>query len=173
MSNTTKTIATNKFSTKQICLNAVFIAITFAVTRFIQVPIPLGYFNIGNTVILIACLLCPAPSGIIIGSVGSALADLTSYPVYTLPTAIIKLLFPLVFYAIAKIPMKKINSHFIAAAISTLIPLFGYTIVGGILYGGIVAGLAQFPGLFIEYIANFVLFIIIYKPTVKLSKFTN
>lgn len=162
-----------KFTTKQLCLNAILIALTFIVTRFIQIPIPLGYFNIGNTIILIACLLCPAPSGMIIGCLGSALADLTSYPVYTIPTAIIKLLFPLVFYIIVKLPTKKINIYILAAAISTLIPLFGYTITGGILYGGFVAGLAQFPGLFIEYLANLALFIIILKPTLKFSKIIN
>lgn len=162
-----------KITTKNLCITAVFMALTFVITRFIQIPIPLGYFNIGNTIILMACMLCPSPYGILVGCLGSALADLTSYPVYTLPTAIIKLLFPLVFYLLLKIKWKKINRYIFAAAISTLIPLFGYTITGGILYGGFIAGLAQFPGLFIEYLANLILFIILYKPITKLSKYLN
>ena len=160
-------------STKNLCLSAVFTAMIFAVTRFIQIPIPLGYFNIGNTVILLACVLMPSPYGIIAGSLGSALADLTSYPVYTLPTAIIKLIFPLLFYIIIKTEIKGKTPYIIAAAVSTLIPLFGYTITGGILYGGFYAGLAQFPGLFVEYIANLVLFVILYKPAMQATARLN
>lgn len=72
--------------------------------------------------------------GVAAGAIGSALADLTSYPAYTLPTLIIK----------------------------SLIPLFGYTLTGGILYGNILTGLAQFPGLLLEYIANAILFTVAY-----------
>lgn len=158
-----------KTSTKTLCVTAIFMALIFVVTRFIQVPIPLGYFNVGNTVILLGCMLTPSPYGIIAGCIGSALADLTSYPAYTIPTAIIKLIFPLIFYIMSKIQIKGKNAYILAAAVSTLIPLFGYTITGGILYGGFIAGLAQFPGLFIEYLANLVLFTILYKPTVKIA----
>lgn len=40
--------------TKAICTAAVATALIFAVTRFIQIPIPLGYFNVGNTIILLS-----------------------------------------------------------------------------------------------------------------------
>lgn len=157
-------------STKNLTLTAVFLALIFAVTRFIQIPIPLGYFNIGNTVILLACLLIPSPYGILAAGLGSALADLTSYPVYTIPTLIIKLVFPLIFYILCDKKVFGKYRFFVAAAISTLIPLFGYTITGGILYGGFVAGLAQFPGLFIEYIANLVIFSLLQVPVRKAIK---
>jgi len=151
-------------NTKNLTLSAVFMALVFLVTRFIQIPIPLGYFNVGNSVILLACLLVPSPYGIIVGSIGSALADLTSFPAYTIPTLIIKFLMPLVFYKLNKIELKKFDFRIISAAIATLIPLFGYTLTGGLLYGGdnlkvaIIAGFEQFPGLLLEYIANLVIF---------------
>lgn len=148
--------------TKQLTQTAVLLALTFVITRFIQIPIPLGYFNIGNSVILTGCVLLPQPFGIIAGSLGSALADLTSYPMYTIPTLIIKALMPWIFYAFRKLSFK--NSYLrdvLACAVATLIPLFGYTIVGGILYGSIYTGLAQFPGLFLEYVANLILFAVI------------
>lgn len=159
-----------KFTTKQICLTAVFLALTFVITRFIQIPIPLGYFNIGNSIILLSCTLIPSPLGIISGSLGSALADLTSYPVYTVPTLIIKLLMPLIFYKIYS-SSPKFGRYIIAVAVSTLIPLFGYTITGGILYGGFYAGLAQFPGLLLEYAANLIIIIALYKPFQKLQRY--
>lgn len=145
---------------KKLSLCAVFTAVVCLVTRFIQIPIPLGYFNIGNCVILTFCYLMPLPYGIIIGSIGSAIADLTSYPIYTIPTLIIKALMPLLFYIIMKAPSKSIIKTYVAGAISMIIPLVGYTLVGGFLYGGFIAGLAQFPGLALEYVANCVLFVL-------------
>lgn len=157
-----------KLTTKQLSLSAVFTALTFIVTRFIQIPIPLGYFNIGNSVILLSCVLLPSPCGLIIGSIGSALADLTSYPVYTVPTLIIKFIMPFLFYLIYSKRGQTFITAIIATAVSTLVPLFGYTLTGAILYGGLAAGLAQFPGLFLEYIANIIVFALLYKPIRRL-----
>lgn len=159
-----------KLNTKDLCISAVLMALVCVVTLFIQIPIPLGYFNIGNTIILIACVLVPMPYGILVGSIGSALADLLSFPIYTIPTLIIKLVFPLVFYLIRKIRPGKIYIDVLAAAVSTLVPLFGYTATGMILYGGFIAGIAQFPGLALEYVANLILFAIFVKPTHLLKK---
>lgn len=158
-----------KYKTLNLCLSAVFMALTFVVTRFIQIPIPLGYFNVGNSVILLACLIIPSPYGIAVGSLGSALADLTSFPVYTVPTLIIKMLMPLVFYMMTrKSTEKKTLQQILAAAVSTLIPLFGYTLTGGIIYGDMIAGLAQFPGLLLEYAANLVIFACLCTPIRRL-----
>ncbi len=146
---------------KYICLTGVFAALVCVVTLFIQIPIPLGYFNIGNCVILTFCCLLPSPYGIILGSVGSALADLLSYPVWSVPTLIIKALMPLLFYAMRKIPFKsKYVATIIAGIVSMLIPFAGYTFIGAIIYGSLATGLAQVPGLALEYAANCVLFAI-------------
>lgn len=161
------------FSLKQVCYTAVLTAVTFVVTRFIQIPIPLGYFNVGNCIILLSCVLLPSPSGLIIGSLGSALADLTSYPAYTLPTLIIKFLMPLVFYLIIKQKNTRVLRQILAAAVSTLIPLVGYTLTGSFLYGGIAAGLAQVPGLALEYIANLGIFAALCKQFIKLRRYVN
>ncbi|MGN0427683.1 MAG: ECF transporter S component [Agathobacter sp.] len=145
-------------------------ALVFVVTRFIQIPIPLGYFNVGNFVILIGCLFMPMGYGVAAGAIGSALADLTSYPAYTLPTLIIKSLMPLVFYLICAGKMKnKTVQTLLAVYVSTLIPLFGYTLTGGILYGNMLTGLAQFPGLLLEYIANAILFTVAYPVAKKIK----
>lgn len=150
--------------TIQLCRAGCFAAVVFAVTRFIQIPIPLGYFNVGNCVILTGCLFFEAPYGIAAAAIGSALCDLLSYPAYTIPTLLIKMLMPLVFYMICGQNGKQHTARTLAAAyISTLIPLFGYTITGGILYGSLYTGLAQFPGLLLEYIANAVLFTAAYQ----------
>ncbi len=143
-----------KTNTKNICLTAVFSALVCIVTIFIQIPIPLGYFNIGNALILICCCLLPSPYSTIAGSAGSAIADLITFPVWTIPTLIIKALMPLLFHILKKTRLPLIPS----AAISMLIPLAGYTLCGTIIYGSIAAGISQIPGLIIEYIANIILF---------------
>lgn len=156
---------------KLMTITAMLAALVFVVTRFIQIPIPLGYFNIGNSVILLGCLNLPLGYGMFVGGVGSAIADLTSYPVYTIPTLLIKAVMVLVYQLMNKIPIKNtMGRAILASAVATLIPLFGYTIVGGFLYGGFVAGLAQFPGLFLEYLANLVIFTALYKPVSKIFR---
>lgn len=155
--------------TRQLCFSAIMMALVFVVTRFIQIPIPLGYFNIGNSVILLSCLLIASPYGIAASALGSALADLLSYPVYTVPTLIIKTLMPIVFYALLKVLKNKKFSVAIATAVSTLIPLFGYTLTGAIIYKSIVTGIAQFPGLVLEYIANLVIIVALCKPVISIK----
>lgn len=146
-------------TTKNLCLASVFAALVFIVTRFLQISIPLGYFNVGNCVILLFCYIMPCPYGILIGSIGSALADLTSFPEWTVPTLIIKALMPLLFYFISNIIRKgEFFKYIIAASISMLIPFAGYTFAGALMYGSLETGLLQIPGLAIEYAANLVLF---------------
>ena len=156
--------------TKQLCLSAVMMAMVFVLTRFIQIPIPLGYFNVGNSVILLFCLIIGSPYGIIASAAGSALADLLSYPVYTVPTLIIKALMPLVFYMIIKKFANRKYTVLVATSVSTLIPLFGYTLTGAIIYGSIITGIAQFPGLLLEYIANLVIIMALSKPVSAVAK---
>ena len=155
--------------TMQICQTAIMMAAVFVVTRFIQIPIPLGYFNIGNCVILLFCIMIDSPYGILGGSIGSALADLTSYPVYTMPTLLIKALMPIVFYMIVG-KQKNKSAYVLATAVSTLIPLFGYTLTGAVLAGSFSAGLMQFPGLLLEYVANLMIFAVLYTPVLAISK---
>lgn len=155
--------------TKYICFTAVFSAIVCVATLLIQIPIPLGYFNIGNSLILFFSCLLPFPYGMIVGSMGCAIADLLSYPVWTVPTIIIKALMVLCFYGLQKFPIKNRTGKLIVASIiSMLIPFIGYTLSGCIIYGNFLTGLTQAPGLFIEYVANVALFAIIILATKKI-----
>ncbi|MBR6005714.1 MAG: ECF transporter S component [Clostridia bacterium] len=153
---------------KYISFSSLFAALIFVITRFIQIPIPLGYLNFGNCIILLCCCLLPCRYAVAASALGSAIADLTSFPLYTVPTLIIKSVFPLVFFAMLKVKIKNDYArHITAAAVSTLIPLVGYTVTGMILYGGFAAGTAQIPGLVTEYAANLIIFSIMLTQTVK------
>jgi uncharacterized membrane protein len=56
---------------------AVFIALTFVVTRYTVIPIPAtkGYFNLGEVVIYIAALVFGPAVGALAGGLGAGLAD--------------------------------------------------------------------------------------------------
>lgn len=67
----------DRTATKKIVLNGLMIALVFLATFFTKVPIPMtqGYFNIGDTVIIITAILLGRKSGLAVGAFGSMLAD--------------------------------------------------------------------------------------------------
>lgn len=67
-----------KISTKKIVLNGVMIALVFLSTVFTRIPgpVPPGYINFGDTVIMVTAILLGKNSGLIAGAFGSALADI-------------------------------------------------------------------------------------------------
>ena len=75
------------FTTKNLCLTALFTAIVCIATFIIQIPIPLGYAHLGDCMILLSTHLLGAVGGMISGGIGSALADIISgFPIWALPT---------------------------------------------------------------------------------------
>jgi uncharacterized membrane protein len=78
--------------TQTVAASAVFIALTFAVTRFTVIPIPAtkGFFNLGEVVIYLAAILLGPVVGLLAGGLGSALADLTAAPQFAPFTLVIK-----------------------------------------------------------------------------------
>ncbi|MCF0259485.1 MAG: ECF transporter S component [Erysipelotrichaceae bacterium] len=166
--NFTQKHSVKNMTTRDLVQTALLTALIFVVTRFVQIPIPLGYLNFGNCTALIGCLLVPSPAGIIAAGFGSALADLISYPVYTVPTLLIKGTMAFVFYWMMK--RKGENSSlklFLAALVSMAVPVIGYTITGGLIYGGLMAGMAQLPGLLVEYAGNVLIFVLMARAVQK------
>ena len=79
------------------CMTAVCMALTCIATMLIQIPIPLGYAHLGDSVILITAYLFGPVVGALAGGIGSAMADiLTGYPVWAVPTLLIKTIMPLI-----------------------------------------------------------------------------
>ena len=95
--------------------------------------------------------------------IGSALADLlTGFPQWILPTLIIKSIMGLSISIVSKKHNKNVKMLSIrtalAATIGVVVMVAGYDIAGCIMYGNIVTGLAQTPGLAIEGIVGVILF---------------
>ncbi len=71
---------------------ATFSALAFASTTFLRIPNFLsgGYFNVGDTFVMIAALMFGPGVGFLVGLIGPAAADALGYPQFIPATAIIK-----------------------------------------------------------------------------------
>ena len=165
-SKNVRSVALRKGAVRTSVQYAMCIAIVFVFTRLLQFPIPLGYAHLGNAAILLVSVYFGPGAGMAAGGLGSALADLTSYPIWTLPTLIIKTVMGLLCAAIAGRPEEgpsgKPGLHrwrvTIACIAATLEMIVGYTLAGALLYGSLEAGLSQVPGLTAEGVIGIAVF---------------
>jgi len=75
----------------QLSLMAVMSALVTVGTLIIQIPNTMGgYFNIGDVMIFVAALTFSPLIGGVAGGLGSAIADIIGFPVFALPTLVIK-----------------------------------------------------------------------------------
>jgi uncharacterized membrane protein len=77
---------------KRMVLLAFYVALTAVVTLYLRIPTfhTKGYLNLGDVVIIAVALLLGGKAGLLVGGMGSALADLQGYAYFALPTLIIK-----------------------------------------------------------------------------------
>ena len=75
----------------QLSLIAIMSALVTVGTLIIRIPNPMGgYFNVGDVMIFVAALTFNQLIGGIAGGLGSAIADIIGFPLFTIPTLIIK-----------------------------------------------------------------------------------
>lgn len=116
---------------KNIGIVAIFSALAFVATRFIQIPILQtgGYLNFGEAIIYIAAILFGPFVGGLVGAIGPALADLTSpYAAFAPFTFIIK---GIEGYVVGKISYsnQKTTNKIIGIFVGGSIMVIGYYIV--------------------------------------------
>jgi len=117
-----------KNSTRKLTYTAMFTALVFLATRFLAFPGPLppGYINLGDSVIIICAVLMGSSSAGFAGAVGSAIADIT-YPggiIFAPFTFVVKGLVGIIAGMIAK--KKSTVSIVIAAIAGGLVMVGGY-----------------------------------------------
>ena len=128
----------------QMCITAVFMALTCVATMVVQIPIPLGYAHLGDSVILICAFFFGPVVGALAGGIGSAMADiLTGFAVWAVPTLIIKTIMPIIACAI----FGNMKSKFV--------------VFGAIIAGSFAAGLASAPGLLLKSVVNMVVYLFV------------
>lgn len=114
----------NRSVTLNICFTATFAALC-CVCTFIAVPLPFGYFNLGDVFVLLSAWLLGPVLGPLAAGVGTALADiLMGYAVYAPATLIIKALVAFAafwIYKLMKPLFKRDGLDFLPRGISVVI----------------------------------------------------
>ncbi len=143
-----------------LCLCALFAALCCACT-FVCIPLPVGYFNLGDAAALLgACILSPI-SAAVAAAVGCSLADLLlGYTVYVPATAIIKaaltLVFCLCFKSVTRILRKEQLKFFgtlVCALVAESVMVGGYFLYEYALLGLGTGALVSVPANILQGVA--------------------
>ncbi len=129
-----------KNNTFEITRTAVFAALIFIATQFIKVPLPFGYANMGDCLVILSGWMIGGSYGCIAAVVGSILADvLSGYAIYVPATLIIKAIMSFAAYKGVQFARKfsgrkKHMALLISAVMVELVMVMGYFIYDVILY---------------------------------------
>ena len=128
---------------KRLVYTAAFAALCCIATWLLVIPLPYGYFNVGDAFVLLAgWCLGPLYGGLAAG-LGSTLADVFSgYALYAPATLIIKTLVAITSYYVYRLMKKCIRKEgldfaprAIAAIVAEVLMVLGYFTFEAILYG--------------------------------------
>lgn len=109
-------------------ISALMTALIFLFTRFLQVPIGVGYVHLGDALIYITALIVGGPWGVLCGVFAGALSDLTSgWAAFIPATVVIKILIALPFSLVRNKSQKLLTPTTILLTIpSGVITVAGY-----------------------------------------------
>jgi uncharacterized membrane protein len=154
-----------------ISLIAIFAALTCVMTMTIDIPVPAtgGYINIGDFVVMFTGLMFGPIIGGLAGGIGSSLADIfLGWPLYALPTLIIKGLEGFVVGIIANPKKETIRINLrdvVAVIIGGLIMVSGYFLVEAFIMNyGIINASIEVPGNLFQFIFGAVASILLIIP---------
>lgn len=131
----------------QIPLAAIMTALVAVGTLLIRIPNPMGgYFNVGDVMIFVCALTFNPIIGGIAGGAGSAIADMIGFPVFALPTLIIKGLEGLLASLITD--KKRVYRDVLAVVVAGSEMIVGYFLVelSPPFQWGLAGALAEVPG---------------------------
>jgi len=151
-----------------ISIIAIFTALNFVATYWIQIPIPAtgGYLNIGDTAVMFTALIFGPIIGGVAGGVGPMMADIFSpYIIYAPATLIIKGLEGFLIGLISN-PRRRVGrvSYRDILAVITggiLIPLGYFIYEAFILRFGVAIALVEMPGNFFQFITAAIISILL------------
>jgi len=127
----------------QISLIVVMTALVAVGTLIIRIPNPMGgYFNVGDVMIFVAALTFNPLIGGVAGGLGSAIADIIGFPIFAIPTLVIKGLEGLLASLVTN--KKKVYRDILAVVVAGTEMVIGYFLVELYLWG-IGGALAEVP----------------------------
>lgn len=168
--STTKT-NTAGMDIRFLTVTALFIALTYVFTAFINVRLPIaangGLIHLGNVPLFICAILFGKKSGAIAGGVGMGLFDLLSGWTAWAPFTFI--IVAVMGFAVGAITEKRhgLGWDALAIAIAAIIKVVGYYIAEIIIYGNWLAPMASIPGNLVQIGVAAVIVLIIVEPLRK------
>ena len=140
----------NNTATRQLCLTALFAALICAGT-FVAVPLPIGYFNLGDIFVLCGAWLLGPIFGASAAAVGSALADvIMGYVAYAPATFVVKgciaLAAALLFPVLLKLCKKDTPARLLSAIAGEAIMVGGYFLYESVFLRLGMGAAASLPG---------------------------
>ena len=129
----------------QLSLMVVMSALVTVGTLIVRIPNPMGgYFNVGDVMIFVAALTFNPLIGGVAGGIGSAIADIIGFPVFAVPTLVIKGLEGLLASLVAD--KKSVFRDVIAVVVAGTEMVVGYFFVEAyVLQWGLSVALAEVP----------------------------
>lgn len=167
MTKETVTVQTNRSHThdglKFLVITAVFIALTYVFTAFVNIRLPIGgnggLIHLGNVPLFLAAILFGKRTGALAGGIGMGLFDLLSG--WTLWAPFTLVIVGIMGYLVGAITERRrgMGWNTLAIALACVVKVVGYYIAEGIIYGNWVAPVMSIPGNLIQVITAAVLVI--------------
>lgn len=163
----------NKERTHRLVITAMFIAITYIFTVFVNIRLPFGgnggLIHLGNVPLFLAAILYGKRVGAVAGGVGMALFDLLSGWTAWAPFTLVVV--AAMGYCVGAI-MEKQQQHFYlwyvcAVVLALFIKVVGYYLAELILYGNPIVPLASIPGNIIQVSTAAVIVLVVVTPLQK------
>lgn len=153
---------------RYLVLTAIFSAMVYVLTSFVRIPTHQGYIHVGDGMIYLAAAMLPWPYAMLTGAIGAGMSDyLAGYPLWVLPTIIIKALTVLAF---SRNKLTLVNKRNIFGLIPAAgICIGGYYLAAVLLYGSWAAALVDIPTNAIQCAASAALFIFLGASLDKMS----
>ena len=170
-STTTNKVATTHVDVRFLTITALFIALTYVFTAFINVRLPIaangGLIHLGNVPLFICAILFGKKSGAIAGGVGMGLFDLLSGWTAWAPFTFV--IVAIMGFAVGAITEKHhgFGWNVLAIAVAAVIKVVGYYIAEGILFGNWLAPVSSIPGNLVQIGVAAIIVLIIIEPLRK------
>lgn len=155
-------------TTKQLTITAMFIALTYIFTSFVNIRLPIaangGLVHLGNVPLFICAVIYGKKSGAAAGAVGMGLFDLLSGWTAWAPFTFV--ICGLMGFAIGAITEKHHGFKYdlLAFVVACLIKVVGYYIAEGIIYGNWLAPVTSIPGNLVQIgVASVIVLLVVEK----------
>lgn len=175
MKATTSTQTKELGNVKFLTITALFIALTYVFTAFVNVRLPIaangGLIHLGNVPFFLCAIIFGKKSGAIAGGVGMGLFDLLSGWTAWAPFTFV--IVSLMGFAVGAITEKHhgYGWNALAMGVACIIKVVGYYIAEGIIYGNWLAPAASIPGNLVQIgVAAVIVFLIAEKLRVAANK---